>query len=789
MTIVGTAELDVRAVGSHFDADLQKNAMPGMRKLGDESERAAGRGRKAFGVMFQAIRESSAGALAPVTELLGHVQGVADELHSKSIGLKVAAAGAAGLGVGAGLQTFSSKEVASQQQLSAAIDQTGHTYEEYAGQIEGTVKKGEKFGYLAYQTMDVLNRLTIATNDPTKALKDYQVALDMAAARHMPVTRAAQMLGYIYGGNTRAARMFGVTLVDQNKVIAEAKKKTDAHTKAVEAQKKAAQNLADVEARLGAVHGKAGASADQVASARARVASATSAAQVAEFKHGAQSPQYASARAKLVAAEEHLNTVLADTGTAAKLTVSQEIELRKAHQALDDANKKVTSTTKDMTDAQKKAKDATNNADDAINQIAKRLSGQAAASADTWSGHLRAAGAVLEDHISQIGTKYGGAITAFSTGVMALGTVIEISRGGFGRLKASTDAAKTSTQELGVAEETTATQTEVSTSRAAAASERNMGRIAGAVAGVAMAIGATMAVGSATAGAGAKGAAATSLTGALSGAIVGLSVGGPFGAAVGGAVGLLGGLATHFHDAASKADGMTTAVKNLAGELSTAFTADKYTLGAQSKTAIEGFLAQKGNAGGTQDLAKAGVSIDDIINSILHPHTKQGDQALGKLRFAHDQGTLTGKQYQAALDVLAAVGKAFSDMLAVTTAIGQMAGAQGAGALPKSNAPVTGHRAGGGRVNVGALYQVNESGVELFRPDVPGVVIPHGRGAATGSGGDLIAEIRALRMSVDALRGLAGSQIRATEDVPHGIGRELVRAGDHRWGSPETRHG
>lgn len=610
MTIIGEAELDIRAVGGHFTSDVDRTVKPGMRKAGDAAEGAAGRGKKAFSLMFDTIRDSASGAFAPITELMSHVSSVMEDLKAKSVSLKLTAAGAAGLGVGTGLQAFASKEQAAQAQLSDAISNTGHVYEEYGGQIEETVKHGEKFGVLSYQTMDVLNRLTLATNDPAKALKNYQVVLDMAAARHMSVTRAAQMLASAYGGNTRVFRMFGLSVTDQNKALAEAKKADDAASAASDKLKKARQNLLDVEARIGASRKTHVASAAQVASAEARVQSASASVATTEFKHGRLSPQAAAARSRLAAAEANLQKIQSTGHGVTKLTVSQQIELRKAHEAVTEALKNAKKTTAEKTTADAAAKTAAKGVDDIVRQLSDRLNGQAVASVDNFTGHMHALGAELEDHVSTFGAKYGPEVSTVSGGLMALGATMTIVQGIAGKFRTANLEAAASEAAVGDGALGAAGKVEAGSGAMAGAGIRNFGRLAGAVAGVALAIGTTK-VASATGGQGAKGGAETSLMGAVSGAVIGLSIGGPMGAAIGGVAGALAGLALHFRAAAGDADKFKKQVDDLSASLQTALGLDKGLAGEATHQAFQQFLGKKPEF--AHQLAQYGVSENQLI--------------------------------------------------------------------------------------------------------------------------------------------------------------------------------
>jgi hypothetical protein len=480
---LGEAVLEVRAGGTYFQPDINRVVKPGMASAGAAAEAAADRGRRAFSLMFKTVGQNASGAFAPVTDLLANVERVSHELHARSASLRVAAVGAAGVGVGAGLQAFHSQEQAAQQQLQASIEQTGHSYDEYGDQIEKTIKHGEHFGVLAYQTLDVLNRLTVATQNPAKALERYQFVLDASAYKHISATHAAGQLALAYGGNTRALRSLGINLGDSTRLTNEKQKADAAAATAAEKVKKARQNLADVEARIAAAQKGHAATADQLASAEARVQAATASVAETEFRHGAQSPQAAAARSRLAAAEAHLATERGKGAGAAKLTVAQEIELRKAHEAVTAAVMNARTATEEKTKADKAAVGAITSVDDAIEHH-NRIQGQAAAAADTWTGHLKALGAELEDQVSTLGGKYGPAVTAVSTGVTALASGVSIATaimgrwGSAGRAAAATSRAMTAAEETQTAAQAASTEATVALLNA----ERTLAEVEGQVA-------------------------------------------------------------------------------------------------------------------------------------------------------------------------------------------------------------------------------------------------------------------------------------------------------------------
>ena len=118
--------------------------------------------------------------------------------------------GGALAGVGIGLQAIGSKDQAAHQQLQAAVEATGASYDDYERQVEAAIKTQEKFGDSADQTQDALRILTRPPNSPTKALHLLSTATDLAAAKHESLSDAATSLGKVYNGNTRLLKEFGI---------------------------------------------------------------------------------------------------------------------------------------------------------------------------------------------------------------------------------------------------------------------------------------------------------------------------------------------------------------------------------------------------------------------------------------------------------------------------------------------------------------------------------------------------------------------------------------------------
>jgi hypothetical protein len=187
-----------------------KNLSQSFDSAGGKIQGVAQRGAAAFHGFLGGI--NATGALGPMAPLLDGIdqgiQRIAE--HGAKLGPTMLGAGGAITGVGAALSAFGSKEQAAQQQLSAAISATGHTYDEYGSKIEGAVKHGETFGKTSADTKQALQVLTQATHDPARALDLLGTAFDLSAAKHEDLTGAAGQIAKAFNGNKRLFKEFGV---------------------------------------------------------------------------------------------------------------------------------------------------------------------------------------------------------------------------------------------------------------------------------------------------------------------------------------------------------------------------------------------------------------------------------------------------------------------------------------------------------------------------------------------------------------------------------------------------
>ena len=339
---------------------------------------AANKLRGGFSSMLGMLNQS--GVLGPFGGALEQANASLERMsgHGRDVSTKLLGAGGAAMGLGLALSAMGSKEQAAQQQLSAAITTTGHSYSQYSERIESAIKSQAKFGNSATDTQDALRKLTTATGSPTKALALLSEASNLAAAKHVDLSTAATALGKVYNGNTKLLKEFGITVsasVNPQKALTTA---TNAHNKAVAAQAVAARQLLELQVR------------DQASK---------------------------------------------------KLSASQLLKLQDAQNKVNAANLVVVSSTQNLTEAQKNAANAGAAHQKAVDELGKKLAGQASAQADTFSGHMKALRTEVENQVSAFGQHYGPTLTKAGAALSGLGGVIKVTQGIVGLFTAATSTA------------------------------------------------------------------------------------------------------------------------------------------------------------------------------------------------------------------------------------------------------------------------------------------------------------------------------------------------------------
>jgi hypothetical protein len=352
------------------------------KKGGDAAQSAAAKAHSAFSGMLGMLNQS--GVLGPFGEALSTVDEGLTKLaeHGHDVGNTLLGAGGTLLAVGGLFSTLGSKEQAAHQQLSQAISNTGHSYEDYGKQIEGAIKHNEKFGQSSEATQGALQVLTQATNDPAKALQLLNTATDLAAAKHEDLVTAATAVGKVYNGNTKLLKEFGIQVSSTKQLTSQAASATKASQAADDNLARAKRSLADIE---------------------------------------------------LVDSQRH------------KLTLGQQIQLRNAQEAVTTATAKAREAHQHLADTQAAVASATKNHKDAVTELSDRLKGQAAANADTFTGHLKAIKTEVEDQAAKFGQKYGPAITKAGAAMSGLGGIIKLTQAGMEALRGAQAAATVAT--------------------------------------------------------------------------------------------------------------------------------------------------------------------------------------------------------------------------------------------------------------------------------------------------------------------------------------------------------
>lgn len=369
------------------------NASGATKALNDvagQSEGAAKRASAAFGGVLSTL--NSTGVLGPFGEAISRIGDSFDSisLKAKDLGKTMMGLGAAGVGVGGILAAAAGPDQAALQQLKQTISTTGGSYDDFKDRIESTITANEKFGTTANKTQDAIRILTQATGDTGKAIDLMGTASNLAAAKHEDLATAATDLVKVYEGKgTKILTQFGL----------------------------ATQNTTTASKDL---------------------TTATKAAQTAD-------DNLSSAKQKLADLQEIQST-------KTKLTVSDQIALRNAEQAVTDDTNKATDAHKKLGDAQTAAGSAAKDQSQVLSELSGKLNGQAAAASDTFAGHMKALRAEIEDGAAKIGAKYGPALTGLSAGVTLVGGVVETASGVFKKFSDAQKVAKDGQEALTAAE-------------------------------------------------------------------------------------------------------------------------------------------------------------------------------------------------------------------------------------------------------------------------------------------------------------------------------------------------
>ena len=185
-----------------------KTASSSMKKV----ETTADRVTKKIGGAFQRVGGIIGGEFGGVISGVGAgIDGLAGKTQRLGIGLTVG--GAAATGAGIALMNFGSANKQATDQLSASLIAAGTSYGDFKEEIEATVAAMQEFGHSDDDTQTALANLTIATDDPKKALEQMGLVADLAAKKHISLADASTLVAKIINGSGgKTLKQYGITM-------------------------------------------------------------------------------------------------------------------------------------------------------------------------------------------------------------------------------------------------------------------------------------------------------------------------------------------------------------------------------------------------------------------------------------------------------------------------------------------------------------------------------------------------------------------------------------------------
>lgn len=192
------------------------DATSARRELGsvaDSADKVGARAGKAFGVLTSMAGQS--GMFGPLAEGLEVASKAFEKVEGKGkqAGAALLGAGAAATAAGVFMTSASAKDVQAHNQLVQAIEASGHAYGPLRDEIEKTVKEQQNLGHQDDETSNALRRLTQATGDPTKAMREMGVVADLAANQHISLEQASVAVTKILAGSgARTLAQYGIVL-------------------------------------------------------------------------------------------------------------------------------------------------------------------------------------------------------------------------------------------------------------------------------------------------------------------------------------------------------------------------------------------------------------------------------------------------------------------------------------------------------------------------------------------------------------------------------------------------
>lgn len=338
-----------------------RTASSTMSQTAKNAEAATGR----IGAGFAKLGSAVGGEFGDIISRTGDgLSRVGEKSGKLAAGLTVG--GAAITGVGLAFSQMGSADKQASDQLAQAVKITGNSFTDYKDQFEKAIKTQENFGRKATDTQEALRKMTTASGSPKKALEELAVASNLAAAKHISLSEAADLVDRVVAGKgAKTLVQYGITMI------------------------------------------AAGASATTMAAAQNGVQKSTATLEAAQLK--------------LTQVEEaqHAKKVL---------TVADHIALENAQNRVTLASAGLVKAHEKVTAAQDSMKAGANRGQDALDQLAKKVDGQSSASVNNFAGQVNIARVKLEDWGAAMGQKVGPVLTTLGPILSVVGVGMELMR-------------------------------------------------------------------------------------------------------------------------------------------------------------------------------------------------------------------------------------------------------------------------------------------------------------------------------------------------------------------------
>jgi hypothetical protein len=210
-----------------------KQALAALESLGLKAEETGGKVEGAFGSKIESSVERTGGLFGKLGSIvsglglpfsesftkMGDKMGEA-ETKGKGFGASMASLGkgltlgvaAAAVGVGYESIEMADKLETARAKLEAALKGAGSSFDALKPQIDGVDSRMEKLGFTNAQTEGGLAALTVATNNPTKAMQLMGTAADLARFKNIDLATAGTAVAKAMEGNLKPLKQLGIDL-------------------------------------------------------------------------------------------------------------------------------------------------------------------------------------------------------------------------------------------------------------------------------------------------------------------------------------------------------------------------------------------------------------------------------------------------------------------------------------------------------------------------------------------------------------------------------------------------